>query len=184
MTSRSAVLLMDLQTDFLAPEGAKMPVAANDAECIVATANQVFGGTLLDSALRVVVVNRFPRSARIANFFRRHAAVDGSTGAELDRRLQPKGVAKIIAKAAPSAFSNPELDALLKSAYVAHIYIFGVFAEGCVRSTALDALRRGYAVTVPVDAIGTNADWKRAFALWSMRRAGVALVPTLPGRAA
>ena len=175
----SAVLLMDLQTDFLAAEGAKMPVAASDAERILATANKVFSGALLDSALRVVVVNRFPRSARIANFFRHYAALAGTAGAELDPRLRPNGVAKIIAKAAPSAFSNPELDALLKAAAVARIYIFGVFAEGCVRSTALDALRRGYAVTVPVDAIGTNAGWKRAFALWSMRRAGVALVPTL-----
>lgn len=53
-------------------------------------------------------------------------------------------------------------------------------AEGAkMPVAALDARRRGYAVTVPVDAIGTNASWKRAFALWSMRRAGVALVPTL-----
>ena len=86
--------------------------------------------------------------------------------------------AKLIPKSTSCAFSNPELNEYLKANDVQMIYTFGVFAEGCVRATVLEARRIGYAVTVPMDAIGTNAKWKRTFALWSMRRAGVVLVPT------
>jgi nicotinamidase-related amidase len=86
---------------------------------------------------------------------------------------------KLIRKSKPSAFSNPELNEYLKANDTQTIYAVGVFAEGCVRATVLEARRLAYNVTVPMDAIGTNANWKRTFALWSMRRAGVVLVPTL-----
>lgn len=175
----SAVLLMDLQTDFLSQEG-RMPVDAPDAGRVIDNANAILDGKLLRGSLPILVVNQFPRSARVGNFFRRYAAVAASPGAELDGRIRLTAGTPLIAKSVPSAFSNPELDALLRAHGVTKLYIFGVFAEGCVRSTALDALRRGYAVTVPVDAIGSSASWKRRFAVWALRRAGAVLVPTLP----
>lgn len=39
--------------------------------------------------------------------------------------------------------------------------------QGCVRAAAVEAKRRGYNVTVPSDAIGSNANLKRAFASWA-----------------
>jgi len=44
----------------------------------------------------------------------------------------------VIAKASPSAFSNPELEQYFRSHDVQYIYMVGVFAEGCVRSTVID----------------------------------------------
>lgn len=170
---------MDLQSDFLAAEGARMPVAPADAARVIAAANAVLDGQVLGRALPVFVVNRFPRSARLGNFFRRQAAIAGSRGAELDARLHARPDIRVLAKASASAFSNPELDEVLALNRVRQLVILGVFAEGCVRATVADARRRGFAVTVPVDAIGTDSPLKRRYALWAMRRAGATLVPSL-----
>lgn len=156
-----------------------MPVDGPDSERVIAAANAVLDRQVLGHALPILVVNQFPPSHRIANFFRRNAAIAGSAGAGLHARIQVPANTWIISKSKPSAFSNAELDALLKENAVQDIYVLGVFAEGCVRSTAADAKRRGYNVIVPTDAIGSNASLKRAFAQWAMRRAGVRLVPTL-----
>lgn len=176
--TRSATLLIDLQSDFLAPDG-RMPVDQIDATRIIATANAILAGRVLPGVLPILVVNQFPKSDRIGNFFRHHAAVAGSSGAQLDRRIRPPGGAVVIEKASPSAFTNPRLDELLRQHAVKDLTILGVFAEGCVRSTAVDALRHGYHVTVPADAIGSNANIKRRFAIWAMRRAGVSVVPSI-----
>lgn len=176
---KSAVLLMDLQVDFLARSGARMPVDAADAERIIATANAVLGGRALAPAMAILVVNRFSPADRLGNFFRHGAAVEGSAGARLDPRVLAGPQVPVFAKQRPSAFSNPALEPGLRSAGIRRLYIFGVFAEGCVRATALDARRRGYEVVVPLDAMGTNSALKRWFARWAMRRAGVTLVASL-----
>ena len=127
----------------------------------------------------MLIVNQFPASARIANFFRRGAAVAGTPGSELDPRLCNSSQVKVISKSSPSAFTNPELESYLQARGVTEIYVMGVFAEGCVRATVLEARRRGYKVKVVTDAIATNATWKKQFALWAMKRCGATLLPTV-----
>lgn len=173
--SRSAALLMDLQHDFLGAEGGRMPVQAEHTAPIVATANAILGKELLGHALPILVVNQFPATDRIANFFRKGAAVAGTPGARLDARILSGDSVKVITKASPSAFTNPELERFLRAEGITHLYVMGVFAEGCVRATVLDARRRGYGVHVMADAIASNASWKKSFALWAMKRAGASI---------
>jgi nicotinamidase-related amidase len=175
----SAALLMDLQVDFLARSGARMPVDAADADRIIDTANDVLAGRALASSLPVLVLNRFPATDRLANFFRHGVAIAGSIGAQLDDRVLAGPSVRVFPKQRSSAFTNPELDAYLRCNGIRQLYVFGVFAEGCVRATAPDAMRHGYRVVVPIDAIGSNSVMKRRFAQWAMRRAGVTLVPSL-----
>lgn len=177
--TRTAVLLMDLQTDFLGGEGARMPVDAAGAAEVIKTANAILAGEVLPSSLPIIIVNQFPCSDSIGNFFRRHAAVIGTPGAELDGRIEGAADIKTFAKSKPSAFSNPELEVFLKADNVTELYVMGVFAEGCVRSTVVDARKLGYNVVVPIDAVATNASWKKRFGLWAMKRAGATLVPSL-----
>ena len=174
---KTAVLLMDLQKDFLDCEGGRMPVDALGAEAVLRVANAVLSKKILAEALPILVLNQFPATARIANFIRKGAAVAGSTGAELDARLQSSGSAKVIAKASPSAFSNPELEQYLRAHDVRELYVLGVFAEACVRSTVVEAVKLGYAVHVIANGVATNAAWKKRFALWAMKRAGSKIVP-------
>ena len=59
----------------------------------------------------------------------------------------------------------------LRAHGVQDVYVLGVFAEGCVRSTVVDVVKRGYTVHAIADAVASNAAWKKAFALWAMDRA-------------
>jgi nicotinamidase-related amidase len=169
---KSAVLLVDLQRDFLAGAGARMPVSEQDTEAILRCANQILAGQSLQGSLPIVVVNEFARDAIFLNILRRHAAIAGSHGADLDPRLADAGRARKFSKSRASAFSNPELDRYLQREGIRHLYVLGVMAEGCVRATVLDARKRGYLVTVIADAVASDAKWKLRLGLWSMKRAG------------
>ncbi|MBI5236177.1 MAG: bifunctional nicotinamidase/pyrazinamidase [Deltaproteobacteria bacterium] len=49
--------------------------------------------------------------------------------------------------------SGLSLETVLKNAGVEHLFICGLATDYCVKATALDALRRGFSITVLVDAI-------------------------------
>jgi nicotinamidase-related amidase len=177
--NQTAVLLMDLQRDFLGSPGSRLPVNPEGAASVLRTANAILTKRALESAIPLLIVNQFPASARIGNFFRKGAAIAGTRGAELDPRVCATGSVTVIAKSSPSAFSNPELQSYLQTHGVKELYVIGVFAEGCVRATVLDARRLGYKVNVIADAVASNASWKKRFALWAMGRSGANLVPTI-----
>jgi nicotinamidase-related amidase len=176
---KCAVLLIDIQRDFLDLERGRMPVSESGATAVLRAANDVLSQRILVGALPILVINQFPSTARLTNFFRKGAAIIGSAGAELDGRLKRSGSEPVFTKAHPSAFSNPALERYLRANGVKDIYVLGVFAEGCVRSTALEAIKRGYSVHVIADAVASNAPWKKAFALWAMGRAGAEILPNV-----
>jgi len=182
-TNGCATLLMDLQVDFLAARDEnpppRLPVDAAGAARVIATANAVLSGRAGGPTLPLLVLNQYPKDDTLGNLMRRHAAIRGSMGARLDPRIQASPRVPMFAKSAASAFSNPELDAWLKPLRIRRLQILGVFAEGCVLATALDAVQRGYEVVIPVDAIASNSRLKKWFALWSLKRSGVTLVPSL-----
>ncbi len=149
-----------------------MPVDRIEAEEVIKIANDVLAKKILPDALSVFIVSKFPPSARIANFFRKNAAVVGSPGANIDERILRLGSIEVFEKSKSSAFSNPDIADYLKNRGVKDLYVLGVFAEGCVRATALDAIKIGFHVLVIEKAVATNAPWKKRFALWAMNRAG------------
>lgn len=65
----------------------------------------------------------------------------------------------------------------MRAENITDLYVMGVFAEGCVRATVIDARHRGYAVHVLANAVASNASWKKRFGLWAMNRAGAVIVP-------
>jgi nicotinamidase-related amidase len=167
---------MDLQRDFLAHDGGRMPVDPLGAAAVIDVANDVLAKRLLPGALPILMHSQFPNSDRIGNFFRHRAALAGSAGAAIDPRIQGIEHAAVIEMCHPSAFSSATLDTLLREYGVRELYILGVFAEGCVRATAVDAVRRGFIVRAIEDAVASDSAWKRRFGLWSMKHAGATLV--------
>jgi nicotinamidase-related amidase len=76
----------------------------------------------------------------------------GSDGLELDKRLGFQPDADIV-KSVGDAFASEELEAFLKTHGVGRLRIAGLDGCYCVKSTALGALGRGYAVELAEDAV-------------------------------
>lgn len=81
----------------------------------------------------------------------------GSVGTQLDDRLT---IASdfIFSKEKQDAFSNPDLDKLLSQLKISTLYITGLDAGFCVRSTCLAAINRNYKIVLIDDAIISESE--------------------------
>lgn len=109
--------------------------------------------------------------------------VAGTPGATFDPRLDAPAGAFVISKAtehdreAYSAFAGTDLEARLRAAGVRRVFVGGLTTEYCIVSTVRDALARGFAAVVLIDAIRAieahPGDGRRA--VDEMRRLGATL---------
>ena len=152
---RAALLLVDLQIDFLARPG-----LVPDRDRLCARAAQ-----LLDAARRrglavihAQTLTRPDGSDRMPHWKRlgRAECVEGTPGAQAPAALQPADGELVLRKRFFSAFGDARLDPWLRRRGVEHLLVAGVYLQSCVRSTVLDAYERGYEVTVVEDAVGTT----------------------------
>lgn len=184
MEQQAALLIVDIQNDFC-PGGA-LPVAEGDR--VVAPINR---------AVQYFVSRGLPVLAsrdwhpETTGHFREYGGtwpphcIQGSTGADFHPDLLlPKGCL-IISKGvdpgsdAYSAFDGKLADGrplreTLTALRVQHLYVGGLATDYCVKSSVLDALRAGFAVTVLTDGIaGVNlAPHDSERAVEEMRTAG------------
>lgn len=173
-TVKTALLLIDLQLDFLSDTG-RLPVGTANAEWVIAVANRMI--SLFEEQRRpiFVIYNQFKRSDVIGNLFRRNAAIEGSAGGEIDPRIHLHDPFRF-PKARSSAFTNPTFSEKLKKTGVDRVVICGVYAEGCVRATAFDALKVSLDVVVLSDGVASNRRSKYKWALSSMGKRGVRIM--------
>jgi ureidoacrylate peracid hydrolase len=69
----------------------------------------------------------------------------------------------IIEKHTWSAFSNPELEEILKEKGIENVILAGVCTDVCVNDTLAGALERGYNIIVPKDLVATDGrEWRQA----------------------
>ncbi len=158
---RSALLVLDMQTDFIGKD-ARMPIAPGRDEQLIKNVNASIRAAEKRGDLVVYVGNEFsPWSP--ANLFRNFAAIRGRPGAELDKRLYRMD-APYFAKDFPDAFSNKRLGEYLRRNRVNRLTIVGVFADQCVLHTARGARNRDYQVRVFTDAVaaGDDANYRHA----------------------
>jgi len=162
---RTALLVLDMQVDFLSPRG-RLPVDQTQVKPMIDLANRLATdpGDRFDID-PVYIANAFSSFDFIGNLARNHAAVEGSNDARLDPRLELVGDT-VFHKQLPDAFSNEQLDAYLRAERITKLVVVGVFADQCVRSTVQAALNRGYEVAVVQDGVAaaTAADREQAYA--------------------
>ena len=170
---KTALLLIDFQRDFLAPDG-RMPVARGQIESVVAATNKAISAARARGEDVVAIGNEFLRSDVVANFFRRNAALAGSPGAAWDERIPITG-APYFRKWRGDAFCNPALEEFLRNHCVGQVALAGVFASGCVSATANGALARGFRVTVLGDAVADANGRARDRALQRLARCGASV---------
>ena len=176
------LVIIDFQNDFTPPDGA---LAVPEGDEIAGRLNELAGSDRFD----LVVATRDWHPPDHGSF-EQHGGpwpehcVQGTDGAELHPALDRSRVDVVIDKGHDpategySGFERPELGELLSERGIDALTIAGLATNICVRGTALDALRAGYAVTVDTAASrGVDiepGDTERA--LGELERAGATLV--------
>lgn len=161
--AHTALLLVDLQNDFLDPAGAyarggAINLAATKLPAHVlplAHALRQHGGLVLASQFTLwpdaqgqPLIDEHLQ--RLRPFLRRGDFAPGSWGQAVVPALQPV-VTTSVQKVAYSAFHATQLDWLLRRCGIRALWVAGIVTQGGVASTARDAHTHGYRVTVVAD---------------------------------
>ncbi|PPA74079.1 cysteine hydrolase [Achromobacter spanius] len=159
----TALLVIDLQNDFLAPGGAYDRGGAVSPQARALPARVAPVARALKSQGGFVAASQFtlwpdahgepmisPHLKQLRPFLAKGDFAAGSTGqanvAELDGLVDVA-----VWKVAYSAFFNTQLDWVLRRAGISSVVIAGIVTNGGVASTARDAHMRDYHVTVLAD---------------------------------
>ncbi|RSN67487.1 nicotinamidase [Candidatus Korarchaeum cryptofilum] len=158
ITDRSALLIVDVQRDFM-PGG---PLPVPDGDSVVKPLNDLIGR--FESRGLPVILTRDWHPRDHISFKERGGpwpphCVAGTEGAEFHKDLRIPRDSIIISKAterdkeAYSGFEGTDLDDVLRKRGVRRLFVGGVATEYCVRATVMDALSSGYEVLVVEEAI-------------------------------
>jgi nicotinamidase/pyrazinamidase len=174
-----ALLVVDVQNDFC-PGGA---LAVADGDAVIEPINRLAA----DAGL--VVATRDWHPPDHGSFVAQGGpwplhCVRDTPGAQLHDRLELGADAIVIDKGQTrvregySGFEDTELERVLRERHVDTVHVAGLALDYCVRATALDARRAGFAVIVHRDATRAvevqAGDGERAVA--ELRAAGVSVV--------
>ncbi len=149
---RQALLVVDIQEDYTGPHARK---PFRDGDRIVAAANRLIENADALGLETVYIRNEFANPVLRAMAGGMNAP--GASGTAIDARIRQVPGAPTLAKHRSDAFSNPDLDAYLRRRQVDRLWIVGLDAAYCVKSTMQGALNRGYQVTVVTDGIATES---------------------------
>lgn len=158
MDMKTALLIVDLQRDFC-PGGA---LAVEGGDKVVEPSNRLI--RFFEERGWLIYFTRDWHPANHCSFKAKGGpwpphCIAGTPGAELHADLYVPQGATIISKAddpekeAYSGFEGSNLGELLKQESVEAVVIAGLTTDYCVKTTALDAHRFGFGVTVAIDAI-------------------------------
>jgi nicotinamidase/pyrazinamidase len=173
-----ALIIVDFQNDFTPPSGA---LAVPEGDRIADRLNALARSGDYD----LVVATRDWHPPEHGSFAERGGpwpvhCVQGTEGAELHPALDRTAIDVVVDKGQDpategySGFDATGLEALLRERGIDDVTVVGLATDYCVRNTALDALKEGFAVTVDPTAVRgvdvTPGDSERA--LEELRAAG------------
>lgn len=152
---KPALLLVDLQHDFLARPGLQP-----DAARLVARVETLLAGC---RALGLPVIHAQTRvradgADRMPHWIRAgySACVEGTAGAMPPSALTPRTDEPVFVKRFFSAFEDPRLARHLDAEGIDTVVIAGLYLHGCVRASVLDAYAAGLQVLVASDAVAST----------------------------
>jgi len=152
---KPALLLIDLQGDYLAASGLQPP-----AEIVIARTAALLEGCrkLGVPVIHVWTTVHRERDQRLPHWRRenRWQCVAGTAGHKTPAALQPLSGEAIVHKSGFNAFADGALDAELRRLQCDTVILAGVHLHACVRAAAVECLERGYAVRVAEDAVASN----------------------------
>lgn len=148
--SRTALLLVDLQEDYLARPGLVPPRDSLIANIATALADARASG---DMVVHVRTDGSDPMPHRRAA----REVVPGTPGAAPPPELAEQPDEPVFTKRFFSAFDAPGLDQALKAAGITTLRLAGLHAHACLHATALDAYARGYEVEIDEALIASDS---------------------------
>lgn len=95
--------------------------------------------------------------------------IEGSPGQEIVAELAPEPGDLVVRKYRSSGFWGTNLDMLLRSNGIETVIVTGCTTEGCVESTARDALFNDYYVVLPEDCVASDDPRQHEASLFLMR---------------
>jgi nicotinamidase-related amidase len=170
----SAVIVVDVQEDFTTWSVGRLGFAAGALESFFSVVNRVQAQARRQAIPIVHVRHQFEEIlARLfARVFVGGRGIAGRPGTRLDPRLEAAASDVTFTKRKGDSFSNPGLDAFLRSRSVEHVVILGLDGVACVHATARGALDRGYRVSLVRDGILTSRPGKWRVLLAALERDG------------
>jgi len=186
--AHTALVLVDMQRDFVEPDGAfgRMGVDVRMYERMRPRLGRLLQAARQHGVLAVhVQMSTLPGRAsdspaqlrfnmRMHQSFRgdgpplRYAEV-GSRGQEFVDDLRPADGEVVVAKWRSSGFWGTNLDLVLRSNGIRTVVVAGCTTEGCVESTARDAMFNDYYVVVPEDCVASDDSAQHDASLLLMR---------------
>ncbi|HEX8164956.1 MAG TPA: cysteine hydrolase [Beijerinckiaceae bacterium] len=160
-TANTALLLVDLQNDFLHPDGAYGRAGQTAPEIAALPARlkpladrvRAHGGWIVATLFTLVPVKGepliSPHLKELRPFLKRGDFEPGAWGHRLVEALEPADV--VIEKIAYSAFYMTRLEWVLRRCEVRRLIVAGIVTNGGVASTVRDAHVRDFDVTVLSD---------------------------------
>lgn len=182
--ARTALVIVDLQNDFITPGGAYDRGGAATAEAQALPARIAPIAQSLKAAGGFVAASQFtlwpdasgepmisPHLKQLRPFLRRGDFVAGTDGHATVASLA-KHVDVSVWKVAYSAFFNTQLDWVLRRAGIKTVAVCGIVTNGGVASTARDAHMRDYRVLVLSDGCAAPTVAAHDAALADLRTVG------------
>jgi nicotinamidase-related amidase len=173
--AHTALVLIDMQRDFVAPDGLFGELGVDLSMYAESLPRLAF---LLDAARRAAVLvihvqnttlpDRMSDSpAQIRFNLRMHAgkrpdevplrySVDGTPGHAFVKELTPGAGEPVVRKYRSSAFWGTNLELLLRSNGIRTVVVGGCTTEGCVESTARDAMFNDLYVVIAADGVASD----------------------------
>ncbi|GAB2293521.1 hypothetical protein Dimus_027728 [Dionaea muscipula] len=155
---KTALLVIDMQKDFILPEG---PIQVNGGPAIVSNVIKAVDVARHRGMLIVWVVREHDPLGRDVELFRKDLYIGGKSGPTIKGHVGAQLVDGLVihekdyklVKTRFSAFFGTHLHSFLKVSGIDSIVVVGVQTPNCIRQTVFDAVALDYpSVTVIVDA--------------------------------
>ena len=173
--AHTALLVIDMQRDFVDPEGAfgllgvdlsmyrdSLPMLAGLLQAarrapvlVIHVQNTTLPGRISDSPAQIRFNLRMHGGMRRDGVPLRYS-VDGTPGHDFVQGLAPDAGELVVRKHRSSAFWGTNLELLLRSNGIKTVVIGGCTTEGCVESTARDAMFNDLYVVIAVDCVASD----------------------------
>jgi nicotinamidase-related amidase len=173
--THTALILVDMQRDFIEPSGlfgelgidlsmyertrprlSELLAAARSSDALVVhLQNTALPGRMSDSPAQIRFNLRMHEEARNDGPPLQYT-VPGTRGHEFVDEFAPLAGELVVAKYRSSGFWGTNLELLLRSNGIETVVVGGCTTEGCIESTARDAMFNDYYVVIPEDAVGSD----------------------------